>query len=103
MSQSGSANVFVHLTLSSGPSSPMETQSLSVMNECATFARKEKKNTHARFELLFHQPIVKAIWSRAKQKPGDAPAAHNNSGFSSSLCSSAARKKRQLIKINQTQ
>ncbi len=58
MGQSGSTNVFVHLTLSSGPSSPMETQSLSVMDECATFSHKEK-NTHARFELLFHQPIVK--------------------------------------------
>jgi len=61
MSQSGSANVFVHLTLSSVPSSPIETQSLSVMDECATFARNKKskkKNTHARFQLLFHQPIV---------------------------------------------
>jgi len=60
MSQSGSANVFVHLTLSSVPSSPIETQSLSVMDECATFARnkKSKKNSHARFQLLFHQPIV---------------------------------------------
>jgi len=100
MSQSGSANVFVHLTLSSVPSSPIETQSLSVMDECATCA---KKKYTCKISVVISSANRIRQYGRAKQKPGEAPAAQNNSGFCSSLCSSAARRKKLLIKINQTQ